>query len=33
MRAKLGAALSDRNVAPHIYENEQEALRNLGHSA
>ena len=33
MRAKLGAALIDRNVAPHIYENQQEALKNLGHSA
>src|SRR6476469_9958382 len=33
MRAKLGAALIDRNVAPHIYENQQEALRNLGHPA
>ena len=29
MRAKLGASLAGRNVAPHIYETEEEALKNL----
>jgi propionate CoA-transferase len=31
MRAKLGDALSRRKLAPHIFENEAEALHNLGH--
>jgi propionate CoA-transferase len=29
MRAKLGASLARRNVAPHVYETEEEALKNL----
>ena len=29
MRAKLGTGLTDRNVAPHIFETEHEALENL----
>ncbi|HEU5296554.1 MAG TPA: acyl CoA:acetate/3-ketoacid CoA transferase [Burkholderiaceae bacterium] len=31
MRAKLGEALTRRKLAPHIFENEAEALHNLGH--
>ncbi|HET7526541.1 MAG TPA: acyl CoA:acetate/3-ketoacid CoA transferase [Burkholderiaceae bacterium] len=31
MRAKLGEALSRRKLAPHIFENEAEALHHLGH--
>jgi propionate CoA-transferase len=33
LRRKLGEALSDRGVAPHIYESADEAQRHLGEDA